>query len=331
MGLQLALVTGACGFVGTHMVEYLTRKRVRIRATDLPNANHEYIDKLGVEFVPGDLTRKSSLRKVVTSDVDIVFHIASLFDLNASWETLYKVNVIGTKNLCELAVDAGVSRFIHWSSGAIYGKPKQLPTPETAEIAPRNPYERSKAEQEAVVFEYYRRYKLPVTVIRPALIYGLRCRYGIGTLIIAVAKGYLPAIPGTGKTTGTFAHVEDVVNAAWFLTTKHEAVGEVYNIADDTHYTVDEMLPYLAKLLEVEIYRWHIPLWLIRAMTNWLVRRARKKGVRPPFDRDMIEYLTSSYWMDNSKLKALGYKFIHPDVKKSVHDVIAWYKQEGLV
>lgn len=206
MAKELALVTGACGFVGSHMVELLMEKGIEVRATDLEKADRTHLNRLGIEFVPSDLTKKETLLPALEG-VDYIFDIASLFDYSAPWDLLYKVNVEGARNLCQVALETNPKVIVHWSSGSIYGIPKELPTTETSPIYPSNNYEKSKWRQEQVMLEYHKRYGLPVVVIRPAVIYGPRSKYGVMTPIFMMAKGKLRAIPGSRKTRGSFVHI----------------------------------------------------------------------------------------------------------------------------
>jgi nucleoside-diphosphate-sugar epimerase len=121
MERPLSLVTGACGFMGTHMCEVLAEAGHRIRATDLPAAHEKddrakgrfpsVIDRLGVEFVPGDFTRPGDLAALVR-DVDYVFHVAGVFSYSAPWALLRQVNESGTEALIDAGVHMGFSRRI---------------------------------------------------------------------------------------------------------------------------------------------------------------------------------------------------------------------------
>jgi len=131
---KVALVTGACGFSGGHMVKILADEGVTVRGTDLASAwESEQVRKCqenigldwnadGVEFVASDLLDRDSLSKVL-EDVDIVYHTASLYDYSASMEALRRVNIDGTINLCEAMLAAGVDRMVHWSTAGVYGHP----------------------------------------------------------------------------------------------------------------------------------------------------------------------------------------------------------------
>ena len=182
---KTALVTGACGFVGSHLVEVLLQEGFTVRATDLESAYNysgpergrfpSVIKKLGVEFVPCDLTKKETLPKVV-KDISYVFHPAAVFDYSASYELLERVNVLGTKNLCEALLEEGkVQRMVNWSTTGVYTLPKNgQPLSEEAPKKPTVLYCKSKLAQEEAVQEFYEKQRFSYTTIRPAPIYGPR-------------------------------------------------------------------------------------------------------------------------------------------------------------
>lgn len=329
MSDKLFLVTGACGFVGSHMVDFLLSKGHTVRATDLKAKSH-VANRLGTEFIKADLTRKETLKSLF-ENVDYVFHIAAIFDYWAPWEILYKVNVEGTKNLCETALDFDIKSMVIWSSGAVYGVPKQVPVKETDKTAPVNKYEKSKALQEKVALKFYEENGLPIVILRPASIYGPRSKYGTAILLFLLAKGWLRAILGDGKSRPALVHVRDVVGAAYFLHDKREAIGEIFNIADDSKYTVEELLLAAAKTLNVKIYRIHIPMWILNLLASLSECYAKITGKRPLIERDAIRYLTYDSLMDNSKIKSLGYKLVYPDALIGLKETIDWYKRAGWI
>ncbi|MEM2047746.1 MAG: NAD(P)-dependent oxidoreductase, partial [Candidatus Jordarchaeales archaeon] len=250
MSGETVLVTGAGGFNGRRMVRFLSEKGYLVRATDVRGDVADEIRASGAsEFVRADLVRRDGLERLV-KDVDVVFHIAALFDYLAPLEKLRLVNVEGTKNLLDAVVkEGGVSRVIVWSSVAVYGivneRNYRLPVTEDQPLTPECPgaYDRSKREQEEVALRYFREHELPVTVIRPAPIYGPGNMYGVYNLIWFVAKGVLPFLSeNAAKISLPLVHVDDVCGAAHFLAGRKEAVGEIYNVVDDNTLNAMESL-----------------------------------------------------------------------------------------
>ncbi len=352
-----ALVTGACGFTGTHMVELLVENGWDVTGTDLTGNLHkeyycengdlhpmmyeDFVRDMGIKFITADLTDKESLKPLFDCEpYDAIFHTASLYDYFAKWDVLYKINVEGTRNLAELVVEHGVGRFVHWSTDGVYGAPHEVPSDETAPYAPGNDYSKSKMEQEKVLLAMYEEKGLPLTIIRPAPIYGPRHRYGVYHILYGIKK------IGTGVSVSFYpksktlmmpsVHVTDLVRAALFVTDKEEAVGQAYNVLSDC-IQQSEWMEFSARALGLE-HTIRVPvLWLMykafAKISLWFIsrldRKARKLGTRPKIDVPMVEYLTHQYWFLNKKIKDLGFEFIYEDPRKGVWDYITWCRERG--
>ena len=329
MSKLTAAVTGGRGFVGSHMIKLLVSRGLHVIAIDIKHCK-SISNEENINHIRADITDKTSLDRVFR-EYSYVFHIAGLFNYSAKWEKLYKANVIGTKNVCNAALNCDLKKMVVWSSGSIYGIPKEIPVKEDAPISPLNDYERSKAEQEKMALQYYRDYGLPITVIRPAAIYGPRSKYGIALIIFMLAKGKIPAIPGPGKYKPALVHVEDVVNATYFLANKSNTVGEVYNVSDDGKYTTEELLIAAAQKLGIKLHSFHIPISVLNAYVRLSKLNAKIRGKKVTITRDLIRYLTYDSIMDNTKLKNEGYKLIYPDTIEGIYQTIEWYKEEGWI
>jgi len=321
------LVTGACGFVGSHMVELLVSRGYSVVATD-KKLGHGILNVSDVEFGVSDITDSETLKPLLDG-IDFVFHIAGLFDYWAPYEQLHRVNVGGTRNLCEVALDYNIENVVVWSSGSVYGIPSEIPAKETTPLRPVNNYEKSKVEEEQAALEFHEKNGLPVVILRPASIYGPRSRYGTAILLFMLARGQLPAIPGDGKSRPATVHVEDVVGAAEYLAAKETAVGESFNVADDSRYTVEELLFAAAQMLGVRIHNLHIPISVFDLLAQLSEWQARLRGTRPRVEKESIRYLTYDSLIDNSKIKAAGYKLLYPDPMTGLRETIEWYKREG--
>jgi len=351
-----ALVTGACGFTGSHMVEHLVQNGWEVVATDLERAAHgeyyceegeltpiyysDHLKKLDVKFIPADLTKKETLEPLFAEgSYDAVFHVASLYDYFAKLDILRKVNVGGTRNLCELATEAKVKRFIHWSTDGVYGEIKNPPGTEDDPYDPPNDYSTSKVEQEKVAWEFHKEHGLPLTVLRPAPIYGPRHRYGVYHILYTLQKfGYAVVISWIPKKKTLMmpcVHIVDLVRAALFVAEKEEAIGEAYNVLSDC-LPQPVVMEFLYKALGIPYVRIPVP-WILyergakRALkiAKRLDARARAKGTRPKIDVPMVEYVTHQYWFSNEKIKRLGFKFIYEDQRRGLWDYITWCKDRG--
>ena len=297
---ETCLVTGACGFVGRHMVELLVREGHHVRASDLKNTCEQDFERLGVEFVPADLTDRTSLEPVVKG-IEWAFHPASLFDYTAPHEALERANVVGTRNLGEACCDIEVQRFVLWSSIGVYGvlHRNDFPADESAPLMPSNNLEKSKREQERIVTKLWKKRKLPAIVLRPAPIYGPRSHSGIYQLIYAVAKGWLGICSSLAKNRMPFVHVDDVVGAAYHLARHPSGIGHAYNIVDDTHYTIYQVLDYLAMVTGGKMVAVPVPEAAYRAFLRFCYRVAAWNSRRTYSRRPKIEADTLLYGMND--------------------------------
>lgn len=327
---DLCLVTGACGFVGSHLVDILVSQDVSVRATDLSTVNPRYLPSKGIEFVTADLTQPQEL-KAVLEDVTKIFHPAGIFSFSMTPKLLYKVNVEGTTNLLSAALSENISHFVNWSSAMIYGTLCYTPADEKHPIHPEDPYSESKWVQEQIALSYFEENGLPVSVIRPTAIYGPRSFYGSSNAFLAFVNGKIFGVPGNGETMQHHVHVEDVVGAAIFMLGKKETIGEVYNVADDVPISIEESFRILSRLVNKPPPKLHIPKWLVYfygyldRLWNKLLRKTSL------FEKTSLKLIFSDHIFDNSKLKKLGFQYAVPSFEKGIEPTLYWYKQQGYV
>ncbi len=338
MARKFALVTGACGFIGSHMVDYLISQGYKVRASDISSASKNYLNPK-TEFVPADITKIEEIYPLL-KNIDTVFHVAAIYDFSCSRDILYKVNVGGTENLLKAARDfPRIKRIIIWSTGAFYDSKYYnlddfpgMQFSEESPVRPKNFYELTKLEQEKVALKYFQKYNLPITVIRPATVYGPRSQYGAALIVLLIGKGQLSFIPGKGDKSGATVHVLDIVRAAEFLSKKSEAIGEIYNVSDDSKCPIKELFHSISKHIpDTKIYC-HIPLFLISLMvkySEWLAKIFGKK--KPKLERGAVEYIFNPFLMDNRKIKKLGFELAYPDIKKGIKEAINWYRKEAII
>ncbi|NVM55157.1 MAG: NAD(P)-dependent oxidoreductase [Candidatus Helarchaeota archaeon] len=365
--VETALVTGAAGHCGNFMLRLLQERGYNIIATDLAKADRDELFMCGkwtasdatmeelcssdqITYIQADLTDKESLKPLFEHDIDVVFSIASLYDYFALLDILRKINVGGVRNLAELAVDNGVKHFIHWSTCGVYGEPKYekdekgyvLPADETAPYKPPNAYSISKMEQEQMLFELHKNRGLPLSIIRPAPIYGPYQTYGawhMFNLVHKVGTCVVPSMyPRKKRLRMPMVHVEDLVRIALHIyeyKPKEKTIGEAYNGVCNQGFE-DEFIEFICDVLNVRYVR--IPTWwpfykAVAKFALWMTKvqekRARKKGVRPRFEAAMAGYITHQYYFSNQKIKDLGYGFLYPGWKKGVLETIVWYMEQG--
>jgi nucleoside-diphosphate-sugar epimerase len=340
-----ALVTGACGFIGSHMVEALCEAGHDVVAADLPVALAappedrtrwpEVCAAAGAELVPLDVTDKDSVENAVDG-VDVAFHIAAVFDYTAPEALLRAVNVEGTRNLFEaLAAGGRCKRVVNWGAGGIYGppRPEVIPFKEDAPKRPSNAYLASKWDQERLAHAYRAR-GLEVTSVRPTSPYGPRAVYGSGQLLIGFAERPHPVAFKNLRGNIPFVHVRDLCAVALHLATYPGADGQAYNVTDDGR--IDAIA--LAELVAAEMGTTArilppMPLAAVRRVLSGVARfsmaSARRKGTRPLLEYDQVQYFGRDYLYSTDKLKSTGFKFRWPQPEPGLRSTLNWYLANG--
>lgn len=329
------LVTGGAGFIGSHMVKYLDDEGCDIVVTDVKKPNY-LEDHPFVEFMESNLTDEKSLEKVVEG-IDVVFHIAAIFDFFASKELLYKVNVDGTDNLCKAARKKGVKKIVNWSSGAIYGNVYgNVKAKEYFQPYAKGNYCKSKWEGELKAFEHHGKDGLDVTTIRPAAVYGPGSTYGDAQALHLLKKGIFCVKPGMKHTISSHVHVEDVVRAAYFLAkignSKVNKPSDIaYNVSDDVptdnHKLIEKAAEVIPKKGLIGFWNLRIPGMSIKVSAHLAEMFAKLTRTRPLFEVEGVSLLLYGHAMSNEKIKALGFEFLHPTMLDEIENVVEWYEK----
>lgn len=322
----LTLVTGAAGFMGRHVVKHLAGLGVKIRATARPKKDTSFFDRLGVEFVPADLTKPETLPPLFEGKVDRVFHLGAICNFSTSYENLRPTNVLGVEHITRLALTAGVRCYVHVGSTSVYGPYRGKPFSEDAPREPQDNYGRSKRDGEDVVRRRMAE-GLPAIITRPCTVYGPGCNDGAGKVFSRPSK--IAAIPGNGRQRLSNIRAEDVAVAVEYLSRQKDAFGKTFNLADNSHPTVGEALTLAAKAFGQKPPKLHLPLALIRALARLDGLLAARRGKIPDLESDAVAYLDRDYLVDNAALLATGYQLLYPDFVASLRQLGQWYQEHG--
>lgn len=347
MTKPLCLVTGACGFMGTHMVEVLRAGGYPVRATDLPSAYKRddksrgvfpsVLKRLDVEFVPADLTDPKSLDSVV-SDVSYVFHIAAVFNYSASWNLLEAVNIGGTRSLLErLRYQKTFKKFVFWGAGGIYDLKSSLPITEESPVSPANDYLRSKWEAEKLLKSFSEEHKMPFSIVRGTTVYGPRGVYGGGQMLMAAATMCVSASPANWTFRIPFGHVRDVCGAALYLAERPATDGDDYIVNDDSELTNVEFFRFVAQLTAHPFITLPpVPIRPLKAVLKpaakaiqWISKNVTHK--QSPLEADTVDYLGLDVVYSNDKLKSTGYELKYPDARHGIAETLSWYGRNGWI
>ena len=335
------LLTGGLGFLGRAIIAHAPAD-VRLLITDRTPA--DTAPDLGHSYQQLDILDFDSN---VLKDVDVVIHNAGVFDLTAAPEMLERVNVLGSQKVATAAVRANVQHFIQVSSTSVYGP---HPIPISEDVTPKNPvhsYGQSKWRGEVESQQICESAQVPWSTVRPTLIYGPRSRYGIAPFIAMLhrlgASGRTLPLPSGGSFVHA-VHVDDVARAIWHVC-KGQHLGP-FTVSDETPIRFGVLLQYVAEALEIKSRALPLPWALIKpfikpslvrpilkALESSVVNHRSHQGSEATLnirlDEDWCYFLTSDYVFSNDRLRASGFEFAFPDVKKGLESTIAWYRNEN--
>lgn len=256
------LVTGADGFIGSHLVEALVKKGVNVRALTCYNSfndwgwleNLENIDCLkDIQVLPGDVRDTHFINKI-TRGMDVIFNLAALIAIPYSYiapDSYVETNVKGALNICQAALENGCQRVIHTSTSEVYGTARYVPMDENHPLQPQSPYSASKIGADAMALSFYYSYALPVIIARPFNTYGPRqsARAVIPTIITQIAGGGKEVQLGNLSPTRDFNYVKDIVTGILQLVECEKAVGETVNIGSNTEISIGELAETIKTLM----------------------------------------------------------------------------------
>lgn len=320
------LVTGAGGFIGSHLVEHLVAQGADVRAFVEYNSlgSWGWLEQSpphvrdNIEIFSGDVRDSHAVRQAVQG-CDTVYHLAALIGIPYSYlapESYVDTNITGTLNIVQAATDLGVSRVVHTSTSEVYGTAQQVPIDEAHPLNPQSPYAATKVGADQIALSYYRSFGTPVTVVRPFNTYGPRqsARAVIPTVITQLAAHSKAGQPcriklGAIRPTRDFTFVGDT--AAGFLAAAgcDGALGEVVNIGTNFEISIGDTAALIAEIMGVEL-------------------EIETAGERLRPDASEVERL----WCDNSKAaKLFGWTPSHSGregFRRGLRETIDWFVED---
>jgi nucleoside-diphosphate-sugar epimerase len=302
------LITGAGGFIGSHLVDSQLAHGHNVRAVDL------HLDLLDhhkgnpcLEAISGDIT-DAALVKQIVAGVDIVYHLASAhLDVSLSDAHYRRVNAGATKVLLQSALDAGVKRFVHCSSVGVIGDVENPPAGENAVCHPTNIYEQTKLEGERAAVDFGHSTGLPVVVMRPAWVYGTRCPR-TAKLLRMIKKGRFLFF-GQGRNFRHPVYISDAIQGLELCASTQGVDGEVFIIAGERPVTVAELVSTMSTEVGAKPPKIHLPIWLGLLAGRALETLFKLAGKKPPFSRRSLDFFRKDNAYDIGKAKRLlGYQ-----------------------
>ncbi len=260
--IKSALVTGADGFIGSHLVDLLLSKGIKVKALSQYNSFNywgwlEGKENPNLEIVSGDV-RDSAFCRHLVQGVDTIFHLAALIAIPYSYvapESYVDTNVTGTLNICQAAKEAGTGRVVVTSTSEVYGTAQYVPIDELHPRQPQSPYSASKIGADAIAKSYFNAFDTPVVIARPFNTYGPRqsARAIIPTIISQIASGKRQIKVGDLTPTRDFNFVEDTCRGFLALALAEGIEGEEINISTGTEVSMKETLELIAELMNADV------------------------------------------------------------------------------
>ncbi|WP_407275477.1 NAD-dependent 4,6-dehydratase LegB [Halothiobacillus sp. DCM-1] len=306
------LVTGADGFIGSHLTEMLVARGFSVRALVQYNSFNSWgwLDhsdcRSQIEVVAGDVRDPNFCRQAVR-EVAVVFHLAALIAIPYSYaapDSYIDTNVRGTLNICQAARDEGVLRVIHTSTSEVYGTARYVPIDEAHPLQPQSPYSASKIGADAIAQSFHRSFGLPLTIARPFNTYGPRqsARAVIPTIISQIAAGKRQIALGDLTPTRDFNFVTDTCRGFIALAESAAAVGEVVNIGSNFEISIGDTLHLIRELMGSDIEVLH-----------------DDQRLRPTHSE------VFRLWCDNRKIHALTGFEPEVDIRQGLARTIEWF------
>jgi nucleoside-diphosphate-sugar epimerase len=334
-----ALVTGGTGFIGSHLVERLVKEgwKVNVLVRKSPsnlnpeprNNARDLLRKLKVDIFYGDLLDEDSLEKAM-KDVRVVFHLAAIARPMAIPDRLYlNVNEKGTKNLMEVCKKKSLKKIIVMSSVSAVGPSRDgNPVDEKTKCRPIDKYGESKLAAEKVVMDYFKKYELPIVILRPPMVFGPR-DFEMLKLFKAVSKRFFP-IKGSKNGLTEFLYVENLVEAC--ILAVDGKIGEIYHVTNGRSYTIDDIINAIAKAENVKMRNIKFPGWsfiLVGYVMEFLGKLFR---FHPPFKHDTIKWMTTKFWYSNPNKIKRELKYVPKfSLEDGARKTFEYYKERELI
>jgi nucleoside-diphosphate-sugar epimerase len=322
---KIAVVTGATGFVGSHLVDLLLKENYTVRCITRPSSNLRWLKDKNVEIYTPNISNISDL-ECIFSDANLIYHVAGVVKSKKP-EGYFKGNVEVTKNLLDAAVKyaKNLNRFIYVSSQAACGpSTKDHPKTEEDPLTPITNYGKSKKAAEELVHTYFD--KLPITICRPPAVYGQR-----DTEILIFFKTFnsgLFTTIGMNDKTVSLVNVKDLVKGIYLASITPQANHQTYFIASEKFYTWSEIGNITSKVLNKKALHIKVPHFIVYTLAFFAEFFSMFSQNAATLNIEKAKDIVQEYWTcDTSKaVRELGYRQ-EISLEEGIKDTIEWYKQ----
>lgn len=312
------MVTGAGGFIGSHLVEGLLKRNCEVTAL----VHYNSFNRWGwLDYFPDDLKRRihvfsGDVRdpngvKEAMKDCEVVFHLAALIGIPYSYhspDVYIDTNIKGTLNILQAARQLNVKKIIHTSTSEVYGTAQFVPITEEHPVNPQSPYAASKAGADFLALTFYRSFYAPVVVVRPFNTYGPRqsARAIIPTIITQVLSGKKEISLGSLTPTRDLNFVKDTATGFIAAAESESAMGEVVNLGSNYEISIGDLVQKIGSIMGVSI-------------------GVSPESARMRPEKSEVERL----WADNTKAKKLFGWAPEYNLEQGLKETINWFQSEG--
>jgi nucleoside-diphosphate-sugar epimerase len=329
---ERCLLTGASGFIGGRLAARLVGDGYQLRCLVRGSSDTSALQALGVELAIGDLTDRASLLRA-TQGCSYVLHCGALVSDWATVDEITAINVRGTSDLLQAAVDASVRRFIHVSTTDVYGYPHANVDETYTASGFCNWYAQSKLDAEAEVSRVHQTGSLQTVLLRPATVYGPGSEDVVAEIARAINGRYMLLID-RGRPLAGLCHVDNLVDAVLLALHHDAAPGNAFNVSDGVNVSWRRFTDDLADGLGAPAVRWSLPYWLALGIGfslehgYRLLRRTTRLSAPPLLSRQAVQVLGRNQEFSNSKLREmLGWE-PRVDYASGLTDTLAWLQRE---
>lgn len=312
------LITGADGFIGSHLTEELVRQGHDVRAFVLYNSfnswgwlDHAEADiRKSLEVFAGDVRDPHGVRQAMKG-CDVVFHLAALIAIPYSYHSpdMYvDTNIKGTLNIVQASREMGIEKVVHTSTSEVYGTAQSVPITERHPLQGQSPYAASKIGADQIAMSFYLSFSTPVAIIRPFNTYGPRqsAKAVIPSIITQIATNKQKIKLGSLHPTRDFSYVTDIVRGFLMVVESDRSLGEVINIGSNFEISIGDTVDLIAEIMNTQV----------EIQTD-------DQRIRP--DKSEVERL----WADNTKAKELtGWEPLYAmreGFKRGLAETIEWF------
>lgn len=322
-------VTGAGGYIGSNLSEYLLAKGYTVNAHVHSTLTSSPLPKDINLVVEGDIADRKWHQSLL-KEVDIVFHLVSNFrSAKGKPESYYKTNLEGTKAIFHSAVEAGVKRFVHCSTIGVLGDVKKTPADEESTFNPGDLYQKTKTEAELWIRDQIDKYQIEIVVVRPCSVYGpgdLRML----KMFKMLQNGKFFML-GSGNSNFHSIYIDDLVDGFELCATKPQAVGEVFILGESQYRPLKGYIATAAATLGVAPPKLKLPFWPIYWLSAVIEIIGILLHIEPPLHRRRVRFFKNNRAFDTSKAREqLGFS-TQISLEEGMQRTVSWYRENKLL